>query len=121
MGEEGCKLIPYSFIQEQLSLKEFMENLNNWRYWYWLAGGLILLVATPIVIFSSRVLNPDLAYNLVSFAHYPVFILERITGLNLGDSVFALYYVQPAIVMFIVGAFLGRVYGKFKNRKQLST
>lgn len=84
----------------------------GWRNWsYWLRGGIITIVLYIIfyilfiLIREEGVFPPTLAGNLIyviNISFYLVLLIGTILDL---------------LLVFLIGAFIGLIYGKFKQRK----
>ena len=96
----------------------------SWKSWpYWVKGGSIGAVYSLIVFVLAGILEGGAAAFSLLFLNLPaVFIL----GVFLDTPLFAyenilLLYAAMLLTNAVVFAFVGYLYGKFRNRKHLDT
>lgn len=105
----------------------------NWKNWpYWVKGGILLgvtiaLLFSLVTIFRVPVLSNYVENNSGLFLGIPI-LLSMMTGLGHVDIMMGkmdlLAHITFLLVTFVlyfpIGAIIGSLYGKIKNRKQSS-
>ncbi len=89
---------------------------KNWSYWLrgGVIGGVIGLIVGLLVLFLRDIFNNSFlqVLNLPSFVIAFALCYENLFCSNI------IYVISSFIVFFILGAIIGFIYGKIKNRKQ---
>ena len=104
----------------------------GWKNWsYWLRGGILFLlgieIISLIVYLLAFILSPYFAMPLIIFQGFGVLLANLIFNWNPLDYVYSspkmeviislFVLISNAICLFIVGAIIGWIYGKVKEKK----
>ena len=91
--------------------------MMGWKNWsYWLKGVLIFILAYPVL--ASVCLLIGIPPNIILLPILPLMYLESFVGkLNNPWLMFAIIVLIMAGMLMIIGAVVGGIYGKKKNRE----
>ena len=104
----------------------------NWKNWpYWVKGGIIGAIVMILIIGVDYVgacyggTKQEFCGYFTIMASLPLafLLLGKLTAFEIFSTKVSIteYMVSAVILYFILGAFIGFLYGKYKSRKQFNT
>lgn len=99
----------------------------NWKNWpYWIKGGTILLISSmwALALFYFvgilKISNPTV-YCIKAPCPSPSFLINMFNIYIWDGKDLTLFSLTFIVIIFLIGALIGQLHSKIKNRKQISS